>query len=109
MVMLSGHRWRCLSDYHGRAKEAEISQVTLILVTITRPETIPGDVAVAVHPEDSKYGCLIGKRLRIPLSGFERTIPIIADDYVDPNFGTGALKITPGTLKQFHFKNQIDF
>ena len=64
-----------------------------IVVATTRPETIYGDVAVAVNPSDFKYKDLIGKTVLIPLTG--REIPIIADDYVDKHFGTGALKITP--------------
>lgn len=64
-----------------------------IVVATTRPETIYGDVAVAVNPSDYKYKELIGKTVLVPLTG--REIPIIADDYVDKNFGTGALKITP--------------
>jgi valyl-tRNA synthetase len=64
-------------------------------VATTRPETIPGDAAVAVNPADPRYGHLVGKRAVVPGSG-GRTIPIIADDGVDIEFGTGALKITPG-------------
>ena len=66
-----------------------------LVVATTRPETMLGDVAVAVHPEDERYASLVaGKRmLRLPLT--ERAIPIIADDYVDREFGTGAVKITP--------------
>ena len=64
-----------------------------IVVATTRPETIYGDVAVAVNPSDFKYKDLIGKTVLIPLTG--REIPIIADEYVDKHFGTGALKITP--------------
>jgi valyl-tRNA synthetase len=64
-------------------------------VATTRPETIMGDTAVCVHPEDKRYKNLIGKQAVVPMSG-GRTIPIIADEYVDMEFGTGALKITPG-------------
>ncbi len=64
-----------------------------IVVATTRPETIFGDAAIAVHPDDYKYKDLIGKTVLIPLTG--REIPIIADEYVDRHFGTGALKITP--------------
>lgn len=64
-----------------------------IVVATTRPETIYGDVAVAVNPKDYKYKDLIGKTVCLPLTG--REIPIIADDYVEKGFGTGALKITP--------------
>lgn len=60
----------------------------------TRPETILGDTAVAVHPEDERYKQYIGRECEVPMSG--RRIKIIADDYVDMEFGTGALKITPG-------------
>jgi valyl-tRNA synthetase len=65
-----------------------------IVVATTRPETMLGDTAVAVHPEDERYKHLIGKQVRLPLTG--RLIPIIADDYVDPAFGSGCVKITPG-------------
>ncbi len=64
-----------------------------VVVATTRPETMLGDVAVAVHPEDQRYQKLIGKKLKLPLTG--REIPVIADDYVDKEFGTGAVKITP--------------
>ncbi|MDC1209251.1 valine--tRNA ligase, partial [Litorivicinus sp.] len=64
-----------------------------LIVATTRPETMLGDTAVAVHPEDERYNHLIGKTIRLPLS--DRIIPIIADDYVDPAFGTGCVKITP--------------
>ncbi|GMH77539.1 hypothetical protein TrST_g5698 [Triparma strigata] len=63
-------------------------------VATTRPETIWGDTAVCVHPEDSRFKHLVGKRVKVPT--MDRTIPVIADDYVDREFGTGALKITPG-------------
>ena len=64
-----------------------------IEIATTRPETILGDTAVAVHPEDERYKHLIGKTVILPL--LNREIPIIADEYVDPDFGTGAVKITP--------------
>jgi len=64
-----------------------------IVVATTRPETMLGDVAVAVHPEDERYQHLIGKTLKLPLT--DREIPVIADDYVDREFGTGGVKITP--------------
>ncbi len=64
-----------------------------IIVATTRPETMFGDVAVAVHPDDERYKHLIGKKLMLPIS--EREIPVIADDFVDKEFGTGAVKITP--------------
>ncbi len=65
-----------------------------IVVATTRPETMLGDTAVAVHPEDERYRSLIGLKVRLPLT--QRLIPIIADDYVDAAFGSGALKVTPG-------------
>ncbi|MBN2257245.1 MAG: valine--tRNA ligase [Anaerolineaceae bacterium] len=65
-----------------------------IPVATTRPETILGDTAVAVHPEDTRYLKYVGKQVKVPILG--REIPVIADDYVDREFGTGALKITPG-------------
>jgi valyl-tRNA synthetase len=65
-----------------------------LTVATTRPETMLGDVAVAVNPKDARYQAFIGKRVQLPLTG--RSIPVIADDYVDPQFGTGAVKITPG-------------
>lgn len=64
-----------------------------ITVATTRPETMLGDVAVMVHPEDERYTALIGKSVRLPLC--ERDIPVIADDYVDREFGTGVVKVTP--------------
>ncbi|MDY6992745.1 MAG: valine--tRNA ligase, partial [Pseudomonadota bacterium] len=64
-----------------------------LIVATTRPETMLGDTAVAVHPEDQRYQRLIGKQVQLPLT--ERTIPVIADDYVDPSFGSGCVKITP--------------
>ncbi|HJT97229.1 MAG TPA: valine--tRNA ligase [Rhodanobacteraceae bacterium] len=64
-----------------------------VVVATTRPETMLGDVAVAVHPDDERYASLVGKMLKLPLTG--REIPVIADDYVDRDFGTGAVKITP--------------
>jgi valyl-tRNA synthetase len=64
-----------------------------ISVATTRPETMLGDVAVAVNPKDDRYKKLIGQNVSLPLTG--RDIPIVADDYVDPQFGTGAVKITP--------------
>ena len=81
-----GHLWHIrypLSDNSGH-----------LVVATTRPETMLGDTAVAVHPEDERYRDLIGSQVRLPL--VERMIPIISDDHVDPTFGTGCLKITPG-------------
>ncbi|HZF19653.1 MAG TPA: valine--tRNA ligase, partial [Burkholderiales bacterium] len=64
-----------------------------VVVATTRPETLLGDVAVAVNPKDARYTKLVGKRVQLPLAG--RAIPVIADGYVDPEFGTGCVKITP--------------
>ena len=64
-----------------------------LVVATTRPETMLGDTAVAVHPNDERYRHLIGKSVRLPLAG--RRIPVIADEHVDPEFGTGCVKITP--------------
>jgi valyl-tRNA synthetase len=64
-----------------------------VVVATTRPETMLGDVAVMVHPEDERYKALIGKMVTLPLVG--RQIPVIADDYVDKEFGTGVVKVTP--------------
>jgi valyl-tRNA synthetase len=66
---------------------------TFIVVATTRPETMLGDTAVAVHPDDERYKHLVGKQVRLPLVG--RLIPIVADEYSDPEKGTGAVKITP--------------
>jgi valyl-tRNA synthetase len=83
-----GHLW------HIRYPLVEpVGAITHVTVATTRPETLFGDVAVAVHPEDERYKALVGRKLRLPLQG--RIIPIIADDYVDREFGTGCLKITP--------------
>ncbi|MGH8727673.1 MAG: valine--tRNA ligase [Burkholderiales bacterium] len=71
------------------AAEGEV----FVTVATTRPETMLGDVAVAVNPNDSRYAHLIGRQLKLPLA--HRTIPVIADEYVDPEFGTGCVKITP--------------
>ena len=64
-----------------------------MVIATTRPETMLGDTALAVHPEDERYADLVGLEVELPLTG--RTIPIIADDYVDPEFGSGCVKITP--------------
>jgi valyl-tRNA synthetase len=65
-----------------------------IVVATTRPETIPGDTAVAVHPDDERYSAFVGKTVRLPVEPF-REVPVLGDEAVDPAFGTGALKITP--------------
>ena len=73
--------------------EGPIGELHGLTVATTRPETLLGDVAVMVHPEDERYAHLIGKTVTLPLTG--RDIPIIADDYVDREFGTGCVKVTP--------------
>jgi len=84
-VERDGHMWSIRYPVVG-------SDESLVVAT-TRPETMLGDVAVAVHPEDERYAHLVGKTLKLPLS--DREIPVIADDYVDKDFGTGCVKITP--------------
>ena len=66
----------------------------MLTVATVRPETMLADTAVAVNPDDERYGDLVGQHCVLPLVG--RRLPIIADEHVDPEFGTGALKITPG-------------
>ena len=80
------------SMWHIRYPLAE-NPAEAVIVATTRPETLLGDVAVAVNPEDERYTHLIGKELILPLTG--RTIPVIADEYVEKDFGTGCVKITP--------------
>ncbi len=70
-----------------------LDKIDEIIVATTRPETLLGDTAVAVHPDDKRYKHLIGSTVQLPLTG--REIPVIADEYVDQSFGTGAVKITP--------------
>ena len=70
-----------------------LDKIAEITIATTRPETLFGDTAIAVHPDDERYKHLIGSRVLLPLT--DREIPIIADEYVDPKFGTGAVKITP--------------
>jgi len=82
------------SESKRKSKEAAQSKDEYITVATTRPETILGDTAIAVHPRDKRYKKLIGKIAILPALG--RKIPIIADDAVDPKFGTGAVKVTPG-------------
>ena len=73
-----------------------------VVIATTRPETIPADVAIAVHPDSERWQPHLGRRVRLPLRGFNRLIPLVADSAVDLEFGTGALKITPG-------HDQLDF
>lgn len=83
---VNGHFWHFRYPVEGEAN-------TFIEIATTRPETMLGDTAVAVHPDDDRYKHLVGKKVKLPLVG--RLIPIIADEYADPEQGTGALKITP--------------
>ena len=76
-----------------RERSEKDAPLTSLIVSTTRPETLFGDAAVAVNPEDKRYKGLIGKYVRLPLT--DRTIPIIADEHADPEYGTGAVKITP--------------
>ena len=80
-----GHFWHL--RYPATDGSAEV------VVATTRPETMLGDTAVAVHPDDKRYSALVGKTLKLPLT--DREIPVVADEYVDPEFGTGCVKITP--------------
>ncbi|MEW6131881.1 MAG: valine--tRNA ligase [Pseudomonadota bacterium] len=80
-----GFMWHILYPIEGEEGFVEVAT--------TRPETLLGDVAVAVHPEDERYKHLVGKHVRLPVA--ERSIPVIADEYVDPAFGSGVVKITP--------------
>ena len=84
-VERDGHMWSIRYPVTGSDES--------VVVATTRPETMLGDVAVAVNPDDERYQKLIGKTLTLPLTG--RQIPVIADDYVDKEFGTGCVKITP--------------
>ncbi len=86
-----GSLWHLRYPLEGGARSAD--GAAYLVVATTRPETLLGDAAVAVHPEDPRYQHLIGARVTLPLTG--RSLPIIADDYVDPAFGTGCVKITP--------------
>ncbi|MCK9367130.1 MAG: valine--tRNA ligase [Metallibacterium scheffleri] len=87
-----GFLWSILYPFSDESLRGPNGERGLVVAT-TRPETMLGDVAVAVHPEDERYAHLVGKTLILPLTG--REIPIIADDYVDRDFGTGCVKITP--------------
>ena len=84
---VEGHLWHIRYPFADSPSEG-------LTVATTRPETMLGDTAVAVHPEDERYQGVIGRRITLPIVG--REIPVIGDLFVDPAFGTGALKITPG-------------
>ena len=86
-----GHLWHLRYPLADGARTAE--GMDHLVVATTRPETLMGDAAVAVHPEDPRYKDLIGQYVELPLVG--RRIPIVGDDYCDPEFGTGCVKITP--------------
>ena len=91
-VEVKGHLWHFNYPLEGEAYDAE-NPATFITVATTRPETMLGDTAVAVHPENERLKHLIGRHVILPLVG--RRIPIVGDDYADPEKGTGAVKITP--------------
>ena len=87
----AGHFWHI--KYPLIEENGEISKTTFLEFATTRPETMLGDTAVAVHPEDERYNDLIGRYVWLPF--VDRKIPIVADEYVDREFGTGVVKITP--------------
>jgi valyl-tRNA synthetase len=91
-IETKGHLWHLRYPIEGRAFDPE-DPSTFIVVATTRPETMLGDTAVAVHPEDERYADLVGKNVILPIVG--RRIPIVADEYSDPEKGSGAVKITP--------------
>lgn len=91
-VETKGHLWHLRYPIEGKTFNAE-DPSSFIVVATTRPETMLGDTAVAVHPDDERYKALVGKNVILPLVG--RRIPIVADDYSDPEKGSGAVKITP--------------
>ena len=89
-----GHFWYLRYPVVGSAKGVKGEPyVDYVMIATTRPETLPGDTAVAVNPKDERYAHLVGKNVILPLTG--REIPVISDDYVDREFGTGIVKITP--------------
>jgi valyl-tRNA synthetase len=91
-VETKGHLWHFNYPLEGETYDPE-NPATFITVATTRPETMLGDTAVAVHPQNEKLGHLIGRNVVLPLVG--RRIPIVGDEYADPEKGTGAVKITP--------------
>jgi len=88
-----GSLWHICYPFAGGAQQVAGETVQGLVVATTRPETLMGDVAVMVHPEDERYAHLIGQQVQLPLC--DRTIPVIADEYVDRAFGTGVVKVTP--------------
>lgn len=91
-VEVKGHLWYLRYPIEGRSFNPDDPK-SFIVVATTRPETMLGDTAVAVHPDDERYTDLVGKHVILPLVG--RKIPIVADDYSDPEKGSGAVKVTP--------------
>jgi valyl-tRNA synthetase len=91
-VETKGHLWHLRYPIEGKTFNPDAPS-TFIVVATTRPETMLGDTAVAVHPDDERYKALVGKNVVLPLVG--RRIPIVADEYSDPEKGSGAVKITP--------------
>ena len=91
-IEVKGHLWHLRYPLEDRAFDPDDAS-TYIVVATTRPETMLGDTAVAVHPDDDRYKALVGKHVILPLVG--RRIPIVADEYSDPEKGSGAVKITP--------------
>ena len=91
---VAGGWWTTTGDGSPCTPPADMKPyVDYVMVATTRPETLPGDTAVAVNPKDDRYAHLVGKKVVLPLTG--REIPVISDDYVDREFGTGIVKITP--------------
>ncbi|WP_454618976.1 valine--tRNA ligase [Bradyrhizobium cenepequi] len=91
-VEIKGHLWYLRYPIEGRAFSPD-DPASFIVVATTRPETMLGDTAVAVHPDDERYSALVGSHVILPLVG--RRIPIVADEYSDPEKGSGAVKVTP--------------
>src|SRR5580692_9201212 len=91
-VEVKGHLWYLRYPLEGKTFSPD-DPSTFIVVATTRPETMLGDTAVAVHPDDERYRHLVGKHVILPLVG--RKIPIVADEYSDPEKGSGAVKVTP--------------
>ncbi|HKA65421.1 MAG TPA: valine--tRNA ligase [Methyloceanibacter sp.] len=91
-VEVKGHLWHLRYRLEDRVFDPS-DPSTFVVVATTRPETLLGDTAVAVHPDDERYKALVGKHVILPLVG--RRIPIVADEYSDPEKGSGAVKITP--------------
>ena len=94
-----GHLWHI--RYPLIEDDGSVSKVRFVEFATTRPETMLGDTAVAVNPEDERYKDIIGKKVFLPF--MERQIPVVADSYVDMEFGTGVVKITPG-----HYPNDFE-